>query len=103
MGDMNQMYQQTQMGPNYSFNQKRSFQNYDNRDTIPELELKNEQINDISAKKFKSGDDNLWDFDMDRSKQDLEDFIYKTHNAIKNNTYIGSKEFYLNVEAKVCV
>lgn len=94
MGDMmgtsqmNQMYQQN-LGGNYSLNQKRSFQNYDNRDTIPELELKSEQINDISAKKFKSGEDALWDYDMDRSKQDLEDFIYKTHNAIKNNTYIG--------------
>jgi transposase-like protein len=70
-----------------SFNAKRSFQTYE-RDTIPELELKNEQITEMSVKKFKSGEDVLWDYDMDRSKKDLEDFIYKTHNAIKNNTYI---------------
>ena len=71
--------------------QKRSFQTYE-KDTIPELELKNEQITEMSVKKFKSGEDILWDYDMDRSKKDLEDFIYKTHNAIKNNSYIGSNE-----------
>ena len=79
-----------QMNPGMSMNQKRSFQSYE-KDTIPELELKNEQITEMSVKKFKSGEDVLWDYDMDRSKRDLEDFIYKTHNAIKNNTYIGSK------------
>lgn len=63
-------------------NQKRNF------DMLHDFELKNEQINDISVKKFKSGEDALWDFDLDKSKRDLEDFIYKTHNAIKNNTYV---------------
>lgn len=81
-----------QIAPTININQKRSFQNYDMRDNIPELELKNEQITDISVKKFKSGEDAMWDFDMDRSKKDLEDFIYKTHNAIKNNAYVGSKK-----------
>jgi len=76
------------MNPNMQINQKRSFQSYE-RDTIPELDPKTEQITDMSVKKFKSGEDALWDFDMDRSKKDLEDFIYKTHNAIKNNTYIN--------------
>lgn len=80
-----------QIAPTININQRKSFQNYDMRDNIPELELKNEQIGDISVKKFKSGEDAMWDFDMDRSKKDLEDFIYKTHNAIKNNAYVGSK------------
>jgi predicted RND superfamily exporter protein len=87
MGGQNQMGQ-GQNHPNLMVNQKRSFQSYE-RDTIPELELKNEQITEMSVKKFKSGEDILWDYDMDRSKRDLEDFIYKTHNAIKNNTYVG--------------
>ena len=43
------------------------------------------------VKKFKSGEDALWDMDLDKSKRDLEDFIYKTQNAIKNNTYVESK------------
>lgn len=73
--------------------QKRSFQTYE-KDTIPELELKNEQITEMSVKKFKSGEDILWDYDMDRSKKDLEDFIYKTHNAIKNNSYIGKSSTF---------
>lgn len=69
-------------------NQKRNF------DMLHDFELKNEQINDISVKKFKSGEDALWDYDLDKSKRDLEDFIYKTHNAIKNNTYVESKQFF---------
>lgn len=66
-----------------SMNQKRQF-----HEGLPDFELKNEQINDISVKKFKSGEDALWDYDLDKSKRDLEDFIYKTHHAIKNNTYV---------------
>lgn len=69
-------------------NQKRPY-GYDN-----DFELKNEQINDISVKKFKSGEDILWEYDLDRSKRDLEDFIYKTQNAIKNNTYVESKIYW---------
>lgn len=67
----------------FLMNQKRAFHTYE-KEAIPEYGSKNEQINDISVKKFKSGED-LWDFDMDKSKKDLEDFIYKTHNAMKNN------------------
>lgn len=74
-----------------SLNQKRQF-HYD-KDAIPDFELKNEQINDISVKKFKSGEDAIWDYDLDKSKRDLEDFIYKTHHAIKNNTYVESKNY----------
>lgn len=70
-----------------SLNQKRQFEG------LPDFELKNEQINDISVKKFKSGEDALWDYDLDKSKRDLEDFIYKTHHAIKNNTYVESKNY----------
>jgi len=90
LGGQNQLGQQisAQVHPSLMVNQKRSFQSYE-RDTIPDLELKNEQITEMSVKKFKSGEDILWDYDMDRSKRDLEDFIYKTHNAIKNNTYVG--------------
>lgn len=89
-GQFNQLNNNpNQMNPNMSINTKRSFQTYE-RDSIPELDPKTEQITDMSVKKFKSGEDALWDFDMDRSKKDLEDFIYKTHNAIKNNTYINS-------------
>jgi len=73
-------------------NQKRPFHAYD-KDMLPDFELKNEQISDISVKKFKSGEDALWDYDLDKSKRDLEDFIYKTHNAIKNNTYVESKHY----------
>jgi transposase-like protein len=68
-------------------NQKRQFHSYE-KDMLPEFELKNEQISDISVKKFKSGEDIFGDYDLDKSKRDLEDFIYKTHNAIKNNTYV---------------
>jgi hypothetical protein len=89
MGGQNMGQQHpSQMQQSMMMNQKRSFQNYE-RENIPELELKNEQITDMSVKKFKSGEDVLWDYDMDRSKRDLEDFIYKTHNAIKNNAYVG--------------
>lgn len=82
-----------QIPQNMGLNQKRSFQTYDMRENIPELEMKNEQIGDMSVKKFKSGEDALWDYDMDRSKRDLEDFIYKTHHAIKNNAYVGSNVY----------
>jgi len=64
-------------------NQKRAFQTYE-RDSLGDFGTRSDQINDISVKKFKSGED-LWDFDVDKSKKDLEDFIYKTHNIIKNN------------------
>jgi len=64
-------------------NQKRAFQQYE-RESIGDFGTRSDQINDISVKKFKSGED-LWDFDVDKSKKDLEDFIYKTHNIIKNN------------------
>lgn len=77
---------------NNHLNQKRPFHTYE-KDILPDFDLKNEQINDISVKKFKSGEDALWDYDLDKSKRDLEDFIYKTHNAIKNNTYVESKYF----------
>jgi len=60
-------------------------------DKIPEIEVKNEQINDASVKRFRSGEDIFWDFDYDKSKKDLEDFIFKTQNAIKNNSYVESK------------
>jgi len=94
-GQFNQLNQSPNpMNTNMQINQKRSFQSYE-RDTIPELDAKTEQITDMSVKKFKSGEDALWDFDMDRSKKDLEDFIYKTHNAIKNNTYINSNELLI--------
>lgn len=66
--------------------QKRSFQNYDKDN---EQGPRNEQISDISVKKFKSGED-LWEYDMDSSKKDLEDFLYKAHNAMRNNS-IGDK------------
>jgi len=70
--------------------QKRGFQ-LTEKDIVPELELKNEQqISDVSVKRFRSGEDVLWDFDYDKSKRDLEDFIFKTHNAIKNNSYVES-------------
>jgi hypothetical protein len=78
---------------NAHLNQKRPYHAYE-KDTLPDFELKNEQINDISVKKFKSGEDALWDYDLDKSKRDLEDFIYKTHNAIKNNTYVESKNLF---------
>lgn len=80
--------------------QKRSFQTYE-KDTIPELELKNEQITEMSVKKFKSGEDVYWEYDIDRSKKDLEDFIYKTHNAIKNNAYIGSNTLFRDLGANL--
>jgi len=64
-------------------NQKRAFQQYE-RESMEAFGSRSDQINDISVKKFKSGED-LWDFDVDKSKKDLEDFIYKTHNIIKNN------------------
>lgn len=67
--------------------QKRSFQNYDKDN---EQGLRNEQISDISVKKFKSGED-LWEYDMDSSKKDLEDFLYKAHNAMRNNSIGDSK------------
>ncbi len=75
---------------NPQLNQKRPYQNYD-KDLQVDFELKNEQLNDMSVKKFKSGEDLLCDIDFDKSKRELEDFIYKTHNAIKNNTYRESK------------
>jgi len=80
LGQFNQF--NSHHGMHGGINQKRPY-GYEN-----EFELKNEQISDISVKKFKSGEDVLWDYDLDRSKRDLEDFIYKTHNAIKNNTYV---------------
>jgi len=80
--NQNKNFNQTQNS--FLGNQKRAFHQYE-KDSIPEYGSKNEQINDISVKKFKSGEDALWDFDMDKSKKDLEDFIYKTHNAMKNN------------------
>ncbi len=94
-GQMNQT-SPNQMTTNSVMNQKRSFQTYE-KDTIPDLDLKNEPITEMSVKKFKSGED-LWDFDTDRSKAELEAFIYKTHHALKTNSYNGSKEFYLSSE-----
>lgn len=76
-----------QFGSHHNLNQKRNFHAFD-KDMLHDFELKSEQVNDISAKKFKSGEDGLWDYDLDKSKRDLEDFIYKTHNAIKNHTYV---------------
>ena len=70
--------------------QKRSFQNLE-RESGFDIMPKNEQISDISVKRFKSGEDNIWDYDMDRSKKDLEDFIYKTHTAMKSNNAAESK------------
>jgi hypothetical protein len=61
------------------------------KDQAPDLELKNEQVSDVSVKRFRSGEDILWDFDYDKSKRDLEDFIFRTHNAIKNNSYVDNK------------
>lgn len=69
-------------------NQKRTFEALSRGISIGELK---DQINDSSVKRFRSGEDALWDFDYDKSKKDLEDFIYKTHNALKNNEYIESK------------
>ena len=81
---MNQNKGFNQSQNSFLMNQKRAFHTYE-KDSIPEYGSKNEQISDISVKKFKSGEDALWEFDMDKSKKDLEDFIYKTHNAMKNN------------------
>ncbi len=71
-------------------NQKRGFAMVE-KDQAPDLELKNEQVSDVSVKRFRSGEDILWDFDYDKSKRDLEDFIFRTHNAIKNNSYVDNK------------
>ena len=78
-----------------TINQKRQFHHAYDKDMLPDFELKNEQISDISVKKFKSGEDILWEYDLDKSKRDLEDFIYKTHNALKNNTYVESRNIFL--------
>ena len=50
-----------------------------------------DQINDSSVKRFRSGEDALWELDYDKSKKDLEDFIFKTHTALKNKEYVESK------------
>ncbi len=62
----------------------------------PEKALESEiarfgQINDASVRRFRSGEEILFDFDYDKSKKDLEDFIFRTQNAIKNQTYVESK------------
>jgi len=40
------------------------------------------------VKRFRSGEDALWELDYDKSKKDLEDFIFKTHTALKNKEYV---------------
>jgi hypothetical protein len=88
------------VGENFSgINQKRGISSID-KDQTPDLELKNEQVSDVSVKRFRSGEDILWDFDYDKSKRDLEDFIFRTHNAIKNNSYVDTNNTTTNTNTK---